>query len=551
MSAPVARVSGLGIAYRAGRADVPVVRGVSFAVEPGCTLGLVGESGSGKSTVAAALLGHLRRGSRITAGTVALHGEDVFAAGPRRVRALRRGTVAMVAQNSGAVLTPSMRIGVQLAEALPEGTGDRDTRVAELLDRVRLDPALAPRYPHQLSGGQQQRVSIAMAVAARPDLLVLDEPTTGLDVLTQEEVLRLLAELAEADGLASVLVSHDLGVVRRMADEVLVLRDGEPVEQRPAPELFADPRTAYTRRLLASVPRLTDTGLAEVGEDGTRTVRDRAAGAPAGDRPVAVQVDGARITYGGTVAVEDVSFTVRRGEVLAIVGESGSGKSTLARALAGLVTPAGGTLRLCTPDGAPAGDLSRPAGRRPVEVRRALQMAFQSADTALNPRRTVGSSLARPVRLFGTATGRAGVARRVAELVADVRLDASFAGRLPAQLSGGQRQRVGIARALAGDPAVVVADEVTTALDVSVQASVLALLDDLRRERDLAVLLISHDLAVVRGLADRVLVLRHGRVVEHGPTAEVFADPQHPYTRELLTAARYTDLGSPEETPAP
>ncbi|WP_226355334.1 ABC transporter ATP-binding protein [Pseudonocardia sp. ICBG601] len=551
MSAPVARVSGLGIAYRAGRADVPVVRGVSFAVEPGCTLGLVGESGSGKSTVAAALLGHLRRGSRITAGTVALHGEDVFAAGPRRVRALRRGTVAMVAQNSGAVLTPSMRIGAQLAEALPEGTGDRDTRVAELLDRVRLDPALAPRYPHQLSGGQQQRVSIAMAVAARPDLLVLDEPTTGLDVLTQEEVLRLLAELAEADGLASVLVSHDLGVVRRMADEVLVLRDGEPVEQRPAPELFADPRTAYTRRLLASVPRLTDTGLAEVGEDGTRTVRDRAAGAPAGDRPVAVQVDGARITYGGTVAVEDVSFTVRRGEVLAIVGESGSGKSTLARALAGLVTPAGGTLRLCTPDGAPAGDLSRPAGRRPVEVRRALQMAFQSADTALNPRRTVGSSLARPVRLFGTATGRAGVARRVAELVADVRLDASFAGRLPAQLSGGQRQRVGIARALAGDPAVVVADEVTTALDVSVQASVLALLDDLRRERDLAVLLISHDLAVVRGLADRVLVLRHGRVVEHGPTAEVFADPQHPYTRELLTAARYTDLGSPEETPAP
>lgn len=547
MSAPVARVSGLGIAYRAGRADVPVVRGVSFAVEPGCTLGLVGESGSGKSTVAAALLGHLRRGSRITAGTVALHGEDVFAAGPRRVRALRRGTVAMVAQNSGAVLTPSMRIGVQLAEALPEGTGDRDTRVAELLDRVRLDPALAPRYPHQLSGGQQQRVSIAMAVAARPDLLVLDEPTTGLDVLTQEEVLRLLAELAEADGLASVLVSHDLGVVRRMADEVLVLRDGEPVEQRPAPELFADPRTAYTRRLLASVPRLTDTGLAEVGEDGTRTVRDRAAGAPEGDRPVAVQVDGARITYGGTVAVEDVSFTVRRGEVLAIVGESGSGKSTLARALAGLVTPAGGTLRLCTPDG----DLSRPAGRRPVEVRRALQMAFQSADTALNPRRTVGSSLARPIRLFGTATGRAGVARRVAELVADVRLDASFAGRLPAQLSGGQRQRVGIARALAGDPAVVVADEVTTALDVSVQASVLALLDDLRRERDLAVLLISHDLAVVRGLADRVLVLRHGRVVEHGPTAEVFADPRHPYTRELLTAARYTDLGSPEETPAP
>ncbi|WP_255474608.1 ABC transporter ATP-binding protein [Pseudonocardia sp. EV170527-09] len=386
----------------------------------------------------------------------------------------------MVAQNSGAVLTPSMRIGVQLAEALPEGTGDRDARVAELLDRVRLDPGLAPRYPHQLSGGQQQRVSIAMAVAARPHLLVLDEPTTGLDVLTQEEVLRLLAELAEADGLASVLVSHDLGVVRRMADEVLVLRGLRGWVRALEPRRCAPSRT------------------------------------PAG-------------------------------EVLAIVGESGSGKSTLARALAGLVVPAGGTLRLCTPDG----DLSRPAGRRPVEVRRALQMAFQSADTALNPRRTVGSSLARPVRLFGTATGRSGVARRVAELIADVRLDPSFGGRLPAQLSGGQRQRVGIARALAGDPAVVVADEVTTALDVSVQASVLALLDDLRRERDLAVLLISHDLAVVRGLADRVLVLRHGRVVEHGPTAEVFADPRHPYTRELLTAARYTDLGSPEETPAP
>ncbi|MET7574801.1 ABC transporter ATP-binding protein [Streptomyces sp. NPDC005492] len=526
---PIVSVNSLSVAYRSGGRDVPVVHELSLDVAEGRTHALVGESGSGKSTVAATLLGHLRHGSRITAGSVQVAGADVFALPARELRRLRGGTVAMVGQNAGHALTPSMRIGRQIAEAAG------DVPVVELLEQVRLPrPAeLARRYSHELSGGQQQRVAIAMAIAARPKVLVLDEPTTGLDVVTQRGVLDLIAALRDELGLAAVLVSHDLGVVAHMADEVTVLRSGRAVESAPTRQLFAQPQDPYTRRLLASVPRLDDTGLAVVGETGEREVRPKAE-VPA-DAPVAVSARDVTVDYGSTRAVHGVSFDVRRGEVLALVGESGSGKSTLAWTLAGLRTPSGGTMRH------EDGDLARPAQRRPLSLRRRVQLVFQNADTSLNPRRSVGDAVRHPLRFFGTAADRTEAAERARRLISDVRLDPALADRLPAQLSGGQRQRIGIARALAGEPDVLIADEITTALDVSVQADVLRLLDDLRRERDLACLFISHDLAVVRGIADRVVVLRHGVVVEEGPTEAVFADPRHPYTRQLMAAALEPD----------
>ncbi|GAA0655596.1 hypothetical protein GCM10009548_22650 [Streptomyces malaysiensis subsp. malaysiensis] len=635
LPAPIVSVDELSVAYRSGGREVPVVHEVSLAVRPGRTLALVGESGSGKSTVAATLLGHLRHGSRITGGRVAVDGRDVFALSARELRRLRGGTVAMVAQNAGHALTPSMRIGRQIAEAGGE------VPVTELLEQVRLPRPreLARRYPHELSGGQQQRVAIAMAIAARPKVLVLDEPTTGLDVITQRGVLDLIGALREELGLAAVLVSHDLGVVAHMADEVCVLHAGRVVEAAPTRRLFTAPAAPYTRRLLSSVPRVTDAGLALVGEDGTREIRPRAE-VPA-DAAEAVSVRDVTIDYGTAMrAVDGVSFSVRRGEVLALVGESGSGKSTIAWALAGLRVPSGGRMRAVAgglpggaaggsaegsagavagrssggssggasggpcadlsgaasdgsaggspggsagaspggsaggspgawsgassggrsgaPSGASSGaspgalpgassggdgDLGVPARRRPLALRRTVQLVFQNADTSLNPRRSVGDAVRRPLRFFGTAGSRGEAASRARQLIADVRLDPDFADRLPAQLSGGQRQRIGIARALAGEPEVLIADEITTGLDVSVQAEVLRLLDDLRRERELACLFISHDLAVVRGVADRVVVLRHGVVVEEGPTDVVFADPGHPYTRELMAAALEPEPG--------
>jgi peptide/nickel transport system ATP-binding protein len=548
-SGPLVRVEGLSVAYRSGGADVTVVREVSFAAAAGETVAVVGESGSGKSTVAGTLLGHLRHGSRVTGGRVVVDGRDVLSLDRRGLRELRTHDIAMVGQNAGHALTPSMRVGAQIEESLlARGLtrAQRRERVGSLVEKVGLpDPeGIARRYPHQLSGGQQQRVAIAMALAARPKVLVLDEPTTALDVVTQARILDLVAGLGEEFGLTTVLVSHDLGVVARMAGHVVVMREGEVVEAAGSAELFDAPRHPYTRRLLASVPRISDRGLAEFAEDGTRTVRERVP-VPA-DAPEVVSLRDVTIDYGAHRAVGGVSLGLRRGEVLALVGESGSGKSTLAWSLAGLRAPSSGTMRLLG-GGGPGGDggegragdqdgdLAVRARRRPPGVRRRVQLVFQNADTSLNPRRIVREAVRRPLRFFGLA-GRGTADDRARELIADVALDPALSDRLPEQLSGGQRQRVGIARALAGDPRVVVADEVTTALDVSVQASVLALLDDLRTRRDLAFVFISHDLAVVRGIADRVAVMRDGLVVEEGPVEAVFSGPNHPYTRRLLDA---------------
>ncbi len=555
---PVVRVDDLSISYAAGRREVPVVRGVSFEVGAGRALGLVGESGSGKSTVARTLLAHLRRGSRVVSGSVRVAGDDVFALDERARRALRGGTAALVAQNAGQALTPSMRVGRQLREALEShGLPGGDDRVLELVRHVRLpDPeTIVRRYPHQLSGGQQQRVAIAMAIAARPKLLVLDEPTTALDVVTQSAVLELIRDLAVELGMAIVLVSHDLGVVSTMADEIAVMHEGRIVEHAPTASLFADPQHEYTRELLASIPRVHAAAAADAPRSvhGTSTSRgvqhetrrdeDDAPAAPAGGAaqdprtapavgPVVTASDlVVRYGRGLPAAVDGVSFTIGRRETLAVVGESGSGKSTLATALAGLIPAESGRFAFHGADGVES-DLTRPVAGRTATLRRSIQLIFQNADTSLNPRRTVGAAIARPLKLF---TGESSP-ERVAELLVEVGLPPEFASRLPAQLSGGQRQRVGIARALAAGPELIIADEITTALDVRVQAGVLDLLAGLRDEKGLSCLFISHDLAVVRGVADRVAVMTGGRIVEVGPTERVFQGPNHPYTRTLLDA---------------
>ena len=549
-TAPIVQVRDLSVSYRTAHDAEPVhvVHDISFDVRSGECLAVVGESGSGKSTVARTLLAYLRAGSFLRSGSVHVAGDEVFALSGEALRELRGGTVALVAQNAGQALTPSMRVGAQIREAVTVHGGEADERrIAELLDQVALPARVARSYPHELSGGQQQRVAIAAAVAARPEVLVLDEPTTALDVITQAEMLRLLRELSAELNAASVLVSHDLGVVAGMADHVLVMQDGRQVEHAPADRLFAAPAEPYTRMLLASAPRLGDGGLVTVTPDGTRSVRPRPAPRTS---PVLVRGEDVTVTYGrgkhAVHAVDGVDLEVHRGEVVALVGQSGSGKSTLAWAVAGLTPPTGGSLTYHEPpkdaeggEGADAQpteyDLRAPVRKRPLSLRRRIQVIFQNADTALNPRLSVGTSIKRPLHLFRTVP-RERADERVSELLEEVELPASFARRLPAQLSGGQRQRIGIARAMAGAPWVLVADEVTTALDVSVQGSVLTLLDDVRREEDVGCIFISHDLAVVEGIADRVLVMHEARVVEEGPVAAVLGDPRHPYTRELLGA---------------
>ncbi|WP_454856680.1 ATP-binding cassette domain-containing protein [Promicromonospora soli] len=473
VTAPIVRVEDLTVSYRSGRREVPVVKGVSLVLRPGRVLGLVGESGSGKSTLARTLLAQLRPGSQVVGGSVVVDGNDVFALTPAGRRELRGGTAALVAQNAGQALTPSMRIGRQIAEALEShGLDAGAERVLELARHVRLpDPEqLVRRYPHQLSGGQQQRVAIAMAIAARPRVLVLDEPTTALDVITQHAILRLIKGLAAELDMAVLLVSHDLGVVSAMSDETAVMTDGRIVEQQPARDLFAAPRHEYTRSLLAASP-----------------ARSRPAAVAGEPREIVVRAENLVVRRHRALppAVSDVSFTIGAQETLALVGESGSGKSTIAAALAGLVPVESGRLELASPGGTAdltsdrTRDLTRTATSRDLQTLRAVQLMFQNADTSLNPRRSVGSAIARPLKRFAGRHPRAGVG----ELLAEVGLPAAFAARLPAQLSGGQRQRVGIARALAAGPRLIIADEITTALDVRVQAEVLELLRTLKDEQ--------------------------------------------------------------------
>ncbi|GHF40936.1 peptide/nickel transport system ATP-binding protein [Amycolatopsis bartoniae] len=499
---------------------VEAVRGVGFDVRPGEVVALVGESGSGKSVTALSLLGLLPDTATVR-GSATLSGRDLYTVDSAALREVRGGEIGMVFQEPMSALNPVFRIGTQLVDAVRAhrkvSRAQARQRARELLELVELDAARVLRsYPHQLSGGQLQRVVIAMALVHEPALLLADEPTTALDVTVQAGILRLLRSLRDRLGTAILLVTHDMGVVADLADRVVVLRDGRVVEQNTATGLFGAPAAEYTRELLDSVLSL-------------------GSGSPAPKRAAdpLVSLKDLEVTYrGGVRAVDGVSLTIGSDEVLGLVGESGSGKSTISSVLTGLVSPTGGEVRV-------AGvDLARANARQWREVRRQIGVVFQNPASALNPRATIGASIAEPLVVHGMGGDHRA---RVAELLTAVRLDPGWRGRYPHELSGGQRQRVGIARALALRPKLLIADEPTSALDVSVQASVLALLAELQRELAFACLFISHDLAVVERVADRVAVLHRGRVVEEGTVPDVLGAPREAYTRRLVAAAPVAD----------
>ncbi|TKG72706.1 ABC transporter ATP-binding protein [Prauserella endophytica] len=501
----------------------PVLKGVSYAIAPGEVLALVGESGSGKTTAGLAALGHFRRGLAPAGGTVTARprdGEpvDVLGLGERERRTLRGHTLAYVPQDPALSLNPALRIGRQIGEVLEAhgyGTSDeeRAARVAEVLGEVGLpaDEAYQRRYPHQLSGGQQQRVGIAMAFACRPSVVVLDEPTTGLDVTTQTLVLRTVAALTAEHGVAALYITHDLAVVAAIADRVAVMRGGEIVECGTTGEVLRRPAHAYTRELVDAVPDLDRGGDLPAPDGDTQTLR----------------VKDLSVSYGEHEVLRDVSLTVHSGECLLLLGESGSGKTTLSRCVAGLNEHHTGTVEL---DGAALAPATR---RRSAEELRAVQYVFQSPYSSLNPRRTIAQSVEVPLEML-TELPKAARRERVAETLDRVRLSRELAGRLPDQLSGGERQRAAIARALVTTPKVLLCDEVTSALDVSVQATIIDLLCELRAELGTAMVFVTHNIALARHVADRIAVLRGGEIVEVGPVDEVLSDPRHEYTRRLL-----------------
>ncbi|OII23074.1 dipeptide ABC transporter ATP-binding protein [Curtobacterium sp. MCBA15_013] len=543
MSAPLLEVEGLRVAF--GDAE-PVVRDVSFTLTPGRVLALVGESGSGKSVSAMSVLGLLPPEARVT-GSIRFRGTELVGASDDELRAVRGAGIGVVFQEPMNSFTPVLSIGTQIAEAITAHPTDLDrrgvsARADELLRAAGLpDPQrIRKAYPHELSGGQLQRAMIAMALAGDPVALIADEPTTALDVTVQAGILDLLRTLGRERDLAVLLITHDMGVVADVADEVLVMRRGDPVEHGTVAEVFAHPDAEYTRALLAAVPALearpTSAPHAADGETVASTAPADETETSRASRPLVAQLRDVAVRYArrGDPTVSGIDLTLRAGETLGLVGESGSGKSTIGRALAGLVPVVAGSVEV---DGS---DLRTARGARLRELRSRVGIVFQDPASSLNPRQTIGWSIAEPLLVHGPASA-ADRAERVRELLAAVQLDPSWAERFPHQLSGGQRQRVAVARALALRPALVIADEPTSALDVTVQAAVLDLLAALQQDFGFGMLLISHDLAVVRQLADEVVVLHDGRVVERGTTDAVLDDPQQDYTRMLLAAAPVAD----------
>jgi len=567
---------------RRGRHGPAVVSGVSFAVRPGELLGLVGESGSGKTTVALALLGYTRRGLSVSGGEVCLDGVDLLRLPPGELRQARGAKVSYVPQDPAAALNPALRVGYQLREALRVHPGigyATEARILGVMREASLDatPDMLRRYPHQLSGGQQQRVGLAMAFACRPSLIVLDEPTTGLDVSTQRHILDTVRSLCRGYGVAAVYVSHDLAVVSELVAEVAVMYAGRIVEAGPAAMLFPKPLHPYTRGLLASVPALESARrLAGIpgqqpspGHRGPgcsfaprcdfaldecqvhepeqvalagRTVRcwrvaqvaasvtERPGPAPAvtlPPGPAALSLRGVSASYGSVPVLSGIDLDVPSQACVAVVGESGSGKTTLARCIIGLHQGWTGEM---TFQGA---RLARGARHRPKEVLKRIQCVFQNPYTSLNPRKTIGQIVAEPLHRFLGLSGRQ-QAERVVAALDDVSLGAGFLSRYPDQLSGGERQRVAIARALVVEPDLLVCDEVTSALDVSVQAVIVELLRTVQAQRHLAMIFITHNLALVPSVAQVAVVLRQGAIVEAGPAERVLAHPSSAYTARLM-----------------
>lgn len=561
---PVLEVDGLSIQTTSEPANV-IVQDVSFSLKPTEILALVGESGSGKTTVALSVLGHFREGLECSGGAVRLHAStltdpvDMTALDRVTRRGLRGSRVAYIPQDPASSLNPSIRVGTQIREVLDihaygENEQQRADRVREVLTEVGLpdDDDYQRRWPHQLSGGQQQRIGIAMAFAMNPDVLVLDEPTTGLDVTTQALVLDTVRELTTRHRVAALYITHDLAVVQEIADNVAVMRRGELVEQGPASKLLSRPDHAYTRTLIAAVPDLAghnkiwefearrragefdenpSVQVSEPEPPSTQTSSADAETKPAtsidADAVPAISAQDLSLSYGSNKVLRGVNLDVHKAQTTLLLGESGSGKTTLARSIAGLNTRWEGTISHH------GEDLEKSTRQRTAAQRRAIQYVFQSPYSSLNPRRTLGQSLSVPLEMnesISVAERRA----RVAEALDAVRLGREFATRRPGDLSGGERQRAAIARALVNTPDVLICDEVTSALDVSVQASIIDLLVRLREERGMAMLFVTHNIALARHVASRVAVLQKGVIVDEGTTEEILESPKADYTKELL-----------------
>jgi peptide/nickel transport system ATP-binding protein len=527
----VVEVSGLNVVARGDDAgETRIVRDVAFSIDAGEVLALIGESGSGKTTTALALMGYARRGCRISGGRIRTGGTDVLALRERELAGLRGRAVAYIAQSAAAAFNPSKTIIDQVVEPalIHRLTGRREAeaKAVELFRALALpDPeTIGARYPHQVSGGQLQRLMAAMALITDPALVILDEPTSSLDVTTQIEVLRAFRKVVRERRTTALYVTHDLSVVAQMADRVVVLRNGEMREIGSTDQILSAPRDDYTRALLAAARPVVRTDVA------ARPTAQTAA-------PPLLEVRNLSAGYGrvdrsglpATLVLHDFDLTIARGSTVGVIGESGSGKTTLARVIAGLVAPARGQVRL---DGAPLPPTL--AGRTREQFRR-IQIVFQMADTALNPSHTIERILARPLALYRGLTG-ADSRRRIAHLLDLVQLPASVSQRLPGELSGGQKQRVNLARALAAEPDLILCDEVISALDTVVGAAILELLAELRRELGVSYLFISHDLATVRAVCDEIVVMYAGRKVESAPREAMARPPRHPYS-DLLIAS--------------
>ena len=521
---PLLTVRDLNVSYATGRGDVMAVQGVNLAVHPGQMTAIVGESGSGKTTSAMATIGLLPSNATIGAGTITFAGRDITSLGRREWRELRGRRIGLIPQDPNNSLNPLKTIGASVEEGMSiHGIGsaaERKTRALELLERVGIDDPERryQQYPHELSGGMKQRVLIAAAVALEPELIIADEPTSALDVTVQKIILDLLDDMRAELGMGILFITHDLAVAGDRADRVVVMESGQLREEGLAATVLTNPRHDYTKRLLADAPSLT---VADVARTGATT--PRATGEPL------VRVEGLTQRFGDFTAVDDISFTVAKGSTHALVGESGSGKTTTGRSIAMFNTPTAGSITVG------GRDIVGLRGKALREERNNIQLVYQNPYGSLDPKQSIGQTVAEPLRNLKGASASTAKAK-AKEFLDLVALNPDYYDRRPRELSGGQRQRVAIARAMIVEPELVILDEAVSALDVTVQAQILRLLSSLQKELGLTYIFISHDLAVVNQISDTVSVLSHGKQVESGPTEQVFSNPQSKFTRQLLDA---------------